>query len=57
MATKSQLINFILEMFKEPDGNDIPKSKLDSFKKSELEEFIQNKGAEEDLKNWLASQQ
>lgn len=56
MATKAQLINFILETFTEPDGNSVSKSKLDSFKKADLEEFIKEKGAEDDLKVWLENQ-
>ena len=53
MATKAQLIKFIMETFSEPDGNEISKSKLDSFKKADLEEFIRTKGAEAELAEWL----
>lgn len=55
MATKSQLINFIIEKFQEPTGEPVMKAKLDSLKKSELEEFIQVKGLEDELKAWLAA--
>lgn len=54
MATKAQIIAFIIEMFEESDGNAVSKSKLDSFKKSELEEFIKAKGLKEDLEKWLS---
>lgn len=53
MATKSQLISFIMEMFEEADGNEISKSKLDSYKKSELEELIKARGLEAELEAWL----
>lgn len=53
MATKVQLIAFIMETFAEADGNDVSKSKLDTYKKADLEEFIKAKGLEEDLKKWL----
>ena len=55
MVTKAQLISFIMEMFKEADGNAVSKSKLDSFKKSELEEFIEAKGLKEDLEKWIST--
>ena len=54
MATKAQLISFILEKFVEPSGEPVSKAKLDSMKKADLEEFIKAKGLEEDLKAWLA---
>ena len=56
MATKAQLINFILEMFSEPDGKEVSKSKLEGFKKADLEEFIKEKGAEDKLTEWLEAQ-
>ena len=55
MATKAQLISFIIENFKEPSGEPIAKTKLDGFKKAELEEFIKAKGLEDSLKEWLAT--
>ena len=54
MATKAQLIEFILETFEEPEGNTVSKSKLESFKKADLEEFIELKGAKEKLAKWLS---
>lgn len=56
MATKAQLISFIMEKCAEPSGEAITKAKLDAFKKAELEEFIKNKGLEDSLKAWLAEQ-
>ena len=55
MATKAQLINFIIEKFQQPDGEPVSKPKLDSLKKADLEEFIREKGLEEELKIWLSS--
>lgn len=54
MATKAQLINFIIETFEEADGKPITKADLDRFKKAELEEFVKEKGAEAELEAWLA---
>ena len=54
MATKAQLINFIIETFEEADGKPVTKADLDRFKKAELEEFIKEKGAEAELEVWLA---
>lgn len=53
MATKAQLIDFIIETFEEADGNPISKSKLEVFKKADLEEFIKARDAEADLEEWL----
>lgn len=53
MATKAQLIAFIVERFTEANGNDVSKSKLDAYKKADLEQFIKAEGLEEDLKKWL----
>lgn len=55
MATKAQLIEFIMEKFTEPSGEPVAKSKLDGLKKADLEEFIREKGLEEELKAWLNS--
>lgn len=54
MATKAQLIQFILDTFREPDGNEPSKTKLDGLKKAELEEFIKARGLEKELEEWLA---
>ena len=56
MATKAQLISFIMEKFNEPSGEPVSKSKLDAMKKADLEEFIQARGLEDELKAWLAQQ-
>lgn len=53
MATKAQLISFIMELFEEADGSEITKSKLDTFKKSDLEEFIEVRGLQSQLIDWL----
>lgn len=55
MATKAQLITFIIETFTEADGTAIAKSKLDGYKKADLEEFILQKGANQLLKEWLST--
>lgn len=55
MATKAQLIKFIMEVFAEPNGEAISKSKLDGYKKADLEEFITSKGIEAELADWLAN--
>ena len=55
MATKAQLINFIMEKFVNADGSEIQKSKLDSYKKADLEGRIKARGMEEDLKTWLVN--
>lgn len=54
MATKAQLIAFIMEMFEEPNGEAISKSKLETYKKSDLEEFVAEKNAQADLEAWLS---
>lgn len=56
MATKQQLIEFILEFFMEADGSIPSKSKLDGYKKGDLAEFIKDKGATDDLIAWLDRQ-
>mgnify|MGYP006988902146 CR=1 FL=1 len=53
MATKSQLIKFIMDTFTEADGNPVSKSKLESYKKADLEKFIKDRNAEADLAEWL----
>lgn len=53
MATKAQLIDFIMCTFVEPEGNPVSKTKLESCKKSELESFIKDKGLEGELNDWL----
>ena len=56
MATKAQLINFIIEMYSEENGDPVSKSKLDALKKADLEEFIKARGAEKELEEWLSNQ-
>lgn len=55
MATKAQIIEFIIETFTEANGEPVSKSKLENYKKSDLEKFVTDHNSEEDLKNWLAS--
>lgn len=55
MATKAQLIAFIMDTFTEMNGEPVQKAKLDALKKSELEEFINEKNLEDELKIWLAN--
>lgn len=43
-----------METFKEADGNPVSKSKLDAFKKADLEEFIKVRGLESELEAWLS---
>lgn len=54
MATKAQLIKFIIDSFTEADGNPVSKTKLESYKKADLEKFIKDRNAEADLQKWLA---
>ncbi len=54
-TTKTLLIQFIIDTFVQEDGEAVQKSKLDEFKKAELEEFIASKGLEDKLEAWLAS--
>lgn len=53
MATKAQLIEFIIETFVEESGSEISKAKLESYKKKDLEEFIAAKSAQDALQKWL----
>ena len=53
MATKAQLIQFIIDNFSEADGTEISKQRLDRFKKAELEEFISYHQLNDDLVAWL----
>ena len=52
-ATKTQLIDFIIEKFNEPDGSLVSKSKLEILKKAELEELIESKNLNNELQRWL----
>ncbi len=55
MGTKAQLIDYIIAHYTTSDGSLVSMSKLDSLKKSELEEFIKSQGMEEDAKQWIAT--
>ena len=52
MATKATLIDFIAEKFEGPNGIPVSKAKLESFKKSDLEEFIEAKDVSEEFAEW-----
>lgn len=55
MATKAQLIQFIMDTFCEADGEEVSRTKLETFKKSELEEFIKERKMEAKLDEWLSN--
>ena len=55
MATKAQLINFIMDMFEEIGHQPVSKSRLDGLKKADLEEFIKVNELEDELKTWLST--
>ena len=50
--TKAQLIDFIIDKFREPDGSPVSKTKLDAMKKAELEELIESKNLTEELNTY-----
>lgn len=56
VATKTQLIQFILDTFTTAEGDAVSKAKLDGYKKSELEEFVNTKSSEAEFNAWLESQ-
>lgn len=53
MGTKSQLIDFIVEKFVDGEGNNISKSKLDTYKKADLEDLIKSRGLESKFEEWI----
>lgn len=55
MASKAQIVDFILENYQTSDGMPVSLSKLDSIKKSELENFISEEGESENLEKWIAN--
>lgn len=55
MPTKANLIDYIIEHFDGPNGLEVSKSKLEGFKKGELEEFINQKDSMENVEAWVAS--
>ena len=52
-ATKAQLVEFILDNFEGPDHIPASRAKLESYKKSELEEFVKAMSSEEEVAEWL----
>lgn len=55
VATKAQLVDFIIANFEEPGNSPVSKTKLESYKKAELEEFINEKSSEDEVTKWIAS--
>ena len=55
MASKAQIVEYISEKFEAPEGMPVSLAKLDSYKKAELEKFIEEKGEKEKLDEWLAN--
>lgn len=51
MASKSQVMNYILENFETKEGLPVSLSKLDSYKKAELEDFLKEQGEYEKLES------
>ena len=55
MATKSQIIDYISENYNDAEGMPVSLSKLDGYKKADLEKFIKSRGEEKNLEEWLNS--
>lgn len=55
MASKSQLIDYIVEHYTTKEGIPASMSKLDGYKKADLEEFIDKNKDSDNLEKWLAS--
>lgn len=55
MANKAQIINYISENYQTNDGMPVSLSKLDSYKKSELEAFIDEHHDKENMNKWIES--
>lgn len=53
MASKAQLVDYIVENFEGPGHIPVSRSKIESFKKTDLEEFIKKKSSEDELEAWL----
>ena len=53
MPTKAQLIDYIIDVFEQPDHTPILRSKLDGYKKAELESFIGAKSSLGEVGEWL----
>lgn len=53
LGTKSQLIDFIVEKFVDSEGNVVSKSKLDSYRKADLEDLIVSRGLESQFEKWI----
>lgn len=57
MANKAQLIDYISENYETNDGMPVSLSKLDSYKKSDLEEFIKDRDDTENLNKWISEKE
>lgn len=55
MATKAQLIDYIVNNFEGPDNEPASKAKLEGYKKSELEELVDAKASMEEAEEWIAN--
>lgn len=55
MATKAQIVNYIAEKYETEDKMPVSMQKLDSYKKAELEEFIEKRNDSEELEKWIES--
>lgn len=53
MATKAQLVDYIAENYETKDGMPASMSKLDSYKKAELEKLIEKHNDQEALDEWV----
>lgn len=52
-ATKSNLVDYIVENFEGPDGEEIQKAKIEGYKKADLEEFINQKDSMDAVEQWV----
>lgn len=55
MPTKANLVDYIIENFEGPNGMEVSRTKLEAFKKADLEEFIQEKDSMDNVQAWLDS--
>lgn len=53
MASKAQIINYISENYETDDGMPVSMSKLDSYKKAELESFLKENNDLESVEDWI----
>lgn len=53
--TKTNLVDFIVSEFQEPSGQPVSRIKIESLKKSDLEDFIKEKCSIEEVENWISN--